>query len=168
MEISHRQRPDPQKSLVGFVVGDVSYAIDIRRVREIMNPAVITPLPHTPAEVMGVADHREDVVPIIDLRTRFGLPPRPPNRATKWILVDAGQLTVALVVDGVAGVFGTGGEDLRPAPSVGGNRDLRGIAGVTTHAGALTFVLDLARFVELADALAASGIVSGVASGVGR
>lgn len=157
-ELSHRQRPDPQKSLVGFVVGDVTYAIDIRRVREIMNPGPITPLPHAMPHVLGVADHRDEVVPIIDMRGRFGLPALAPNRSTKWILIDTGALRVALVVDAVTGVFGTGGEDLRPPPNVGGDRTQRGILGVTSHGGGLAFVLDVGRFVELADALLTQGL----------
>ena len=160
-ELSHRQRPDPQKSLVGFVVGDVTYALDIRRVREIMNAGPVTPLPHAMVDVVGVADHRDEVVPVIDLRARFGLPPVPTSRSTKWILVDTGTLRVALVVDAVTGVFGTGGEDLRPAPSVGGNREQRGILGVAGHGSGLAFVLDVGRFVELADALVASGLAPG-------
>jgi purine-binding chemotaxis protein CheW len=154
---SPHKRAAPQKSLVGFFVGDVSYALDIRRVREIVNPLDVTPLPHTPPEVAGVADHRGEVVPVIDLRVRFGLPAAAPSRATKWILVDTGDVTVALVVDGVSSVFGTGGDELRPPPPLGGNKDMRGILGVTTHEGRLTFVLDVGRFVELAEALAATG-----------
>ncbi|MGK3991139.1 chemotaxis protein CheW [Sorangium sp. So ce136] len=151
-----RSRPDPQKSLVGFVVGDVQYAIDITRVREIVNPLEVTTLPHTPPEVSGVANHRGEVVPVIELRVRFGLPPVEPSRSTKWILVDVGTHTVGLVVDAVTEVFGTNG-DYRPTPPVGGSSDLRGIVGVTTHDERMIFVLDVGRFIELALALAASG-----------
>jgi purine-binding chemotaxis protein CheW len=56
----------------------------------------------------------------------------------------------------VTEVFGTG-DGMRPTPAVGGDRDLRGIAGVVTHDGRLTFVLDTARFTEIFEALAASG-----------
>jgi len=155
--IGERARPDPQRSLVGFVVGDVNYAIEIGRVREIVNPLPVTTLPHTPPEVMGVADHRDDVVPVIQLRTRFGLPEAETTRSTKWILVDAGTHTVGLVVDAVTEVFRVIG-DLRPTPPVGGDRDLRGIVGVINHNEQLIFVLDVNRFVELALALAASGL----------
>lgn len=158
-EPGQRHRPDPQKSLVGFLVGDVHYAVDIGRVREIVNPLALTCLPHTPPEVAGVADHRGEVVPVIDLRVRFGLPSTDAARATKWILVDIGERRVGLVVDGVTEVFGTGGEELRPTPQVGGRQDVRGIAGVATHAGQLTFVLDVRRFVEIVDSLSRSGAI---------
>ena len=68
-----KQRPDPQKSLVGFRIGEVSYAIPIGAVRGIINPVPLTALPHPPPAVAGVADHRGEVVPVVNLRTRFGL-----------------------------------------------------------------------------------------------
>ena len=49
-------------------MGDVRYAVEIHRVREIVNPLPIVTLPHAPAEVVGVADHRGDVLPVVDLR----------------------------------------------------------------------------------------------------
>lgn len=159
LESTTRNRADPQKSLVGFIVGAVHYAIDIAKVREIVNPLTITPLPHTPPEIAGVADHRGEVVPVIDLRVRFGLPAAEARRGTKWILVESGQHPVGLIVDAVTEVFGTGGVDLRPTPEVGGRKDVRGILGVTTHGDALTFVLDTTRFIEIVDSLAASGAI---------
>ena len=47
----HRQRHDPSKSLVGFVVGEIEYAVEIARVREIANPLALVPLPHAPRAV---------------------------------------------------------------------------------------------------------------------
>jgi purine-binding chemotaxis protein CheW len=156
-----KQRPDPEKSLVGFSVGSVNYAVPIGCVREIINPTEITRLPHAPAVVVGVADHRGEVVPVIDLRVRFGVPSAEDSRRTKWILVDVGGMTLGLVVDRVTEVFGTGGAGLRPAPSLGGGEDERGIVGVTSHEGVMVFVLDLARFEAIAAGL---GDVEGQAS----
>ncbi len=154
-----RHRTEAQKNLVGFVVGPVSYAVDIGRVREIVNPLEVTPLPHMPAEVAGVADHRGEVIPVIDLRVRFGLDRAESGRNTKWILLHAGgERSVGIIVDSVTEVFGAS-EGIRPTPEVGGNRDVRGIAGVVTHNGRLTFVLETGRFIEIFEALSASGVV---------
>jgi len=154
-----RHRTDPQKNLVGFVVGPVSYAIDISRVREIVNPLEVTPLPHMPHDVAGVADHRGEVIPVIELRARFGLDRADNARSTKWILLHAGgERSVGIIVDSVTEVFGAI-EGIRPTPEVGGNRDLRGIAGVVTHNGRLTFVLETGRFIEIFEALEASGVL---------
>jgi purine-binding chemotaxis protein CheW len=152
-----RQRHDPSKNLVGFVLGDVHYAVSIHRVREIANPLQLVALPKAPPAVIGVADYRGEVVPVIDLRVRFGLAPSEETRRTKWIIVDVDGRFVALVVDAVTDVFGTGGQELRAVPSLGGGDDVRGISGVTNHLGTLTFVLDTRRFGELTAPLVASG-----------
>ena len=70
-----RHRHDPSKNLVGFLVGDVMYAVRIEAVREIVNPLEVVALPRAPEAVRGVADYRGVVVPVIDLRERFALPP---------------------------------------------------------------------------------------------
>jgi purine-binding chemotaxis protein CheW len=86
-----RHRHDPSKDYVGFYVGDVTYAVRIELVREIVNPLEVIALPRAPASVRGVADYRGEVVPVVDLRERFGLPAVPPTRRQKWIVVDVGQ-----------------------------------------------------------------------------
>jgi purine-binding chemotaxis protein CheW len=144
-----KERPDPNKSLVGFIVGDVAYAVPIASVKEIVNPAPLTALPYLSAAVAGVADHRSDVIVVVDLRARFGLMPSMDQTRSKWVLLAVGGRTVGLIVDQVTDVFGTGREQVRPAPSLGGGEDARGIAGVTTHSGKLTFVLDVERLEAL-------------------
>jgi purine-binding chemotaxis protein CheW len=158
-ENGQRHRNDAHKNLVGFIVGEVHYAVDIAKVREIVNPLALTVLPHTPAEVAGVADHRGEVVPVIDLRVRFNLERRDVERGTKWILITLDGRVVGLVVDAVTEVFGSRGDDIRPTPEVGGNSELRGISGVARHEGRLTFVLDTARFLEIVEALSATGAI---------
>lgn len=147
-----RARAAAYRSLVGFIVGDVRYAIDIAQVREIVTPLPLTLLPHTPGGLAGVADHRSEVVPIIDLRARFALPAGAElGKKIKWILVDVVRRTVGLVVDDVLGVLRVPSSDFRPPPELGGGEQARGIANVTTHEGELVFVLDLGRFEKLAE-----------------
>ncbi len=145
----HRHRHDPSKTLVGFAVGGVDYAIPIGDVREICNPKPLVALPHAPLAVQGVTDYRGQVIPVIDLRVRFGLPAVEPSRRIKWIVVDVGGRSVALIVDQALGVFGTLGAGLRPAPPLGEGEDLRGIAGVAKHGDAMVFVLELAPFRQM-------------------
>ena len=144
-----KQRPDPRKSLVGFAVGEVRYAVPIGDVQEIITPSTLTELPHAPAAVAGVADHRGQVIPILDLRVRFGLSRVREHQRSKWILVRIDGKTMGLAVDRVTDVFGTGGIDVRPPPTLGGGEDQRGILGVTSHDGHLVFVLDVTRFQSL-------------------
>ena len=154
--VSSKVRPDPQKSLVGFTVGDVHYAVPIAAVREIVNPLELTVLPHSPPAVAGVANHRGTVIPVVDLRARFGLGRAEDQRRAKWILVEVEAHTVGLMVDGVTEVFGTGGAELGAAPSLGAGDDVRGIIGVARHAEQLVFVLDVDRFDALVSPLAAT------------
>jgi purine-binding chemotaxis protein CheW len=165
-----RQRHDPTKNLVGFLVGDVAYAVRIEAVREIVNPLDIVELPRAPMSVRGVASFRGEVVPVIDLRTRFALPPSSSTRRSKWIIVDVtarprvaahepapppvpGRF-VALVVDSMTEVFGTGGTPIRPAPALGEGDHVRGIEGVVSFEGGLVFVLDIRSFGAVAEAVA--------------
>jgi purine-binding chemotaxis protein CheW len=160
----HRQRHDPSKSLVGFLIGDIRYAVPIRVVREIANPLPIVSLPHSPPEILGVANYRGEVIPVLDMRSRFGLKPAPASRKSKWIVVgpatspaESGQPSglAALAVDAVTDVFGTGGAKLSPAPPLGGGEERRGIAGVTSFDGDMVFVLDTLAFSEAASSAVA-------------
>lgn len=154
-----KERPDPQKSLVGFEVGDVSYAVPIKAVKEIVTPLELTVLPHAPRAVAGVADHRGEVIPIIDLRARFGLEPADDPRRAKWILVEVQGRSVGLAVDKVTEVFGTGGQELKEAPALGSGDQTRGIMGVTTYESHLVFVLDVDRFESLTAELEQGGLL---------
>ena len=136
MAISKQERPDPQKSLVGFVVGDIAYAVPIASVREI--------------------------VPVIDLRVRFGLAPLRDLRRGKWILIEVEGRGVGLAVDRVTEVFGKGGIEIKPPPVLGAGDELRGIAGVTTHDGVLTFVLEVSQFDSLTRQLPESSLRASV------
>jgi len=144
-----RARQPSQRSIVAFMVGPVRYAIEIAQVREIVSPLPLTRLPHTPEGLAGVADHRAEVVPIIDLRARFDLTIEK-TRKVKWILVEVTGRTVGLVVDDVLGVLRVPATEFRPPPDLGGGEQARGIAAVTNHGGELVFVLDLSRFEKLA------------------
>jgi chemotaxis signal transduction protein len=169
-----RHRHDPSKDLVGFLVGEVMYAVRIDVVREIVNPLSVVDIPRAPATVKGVADYRGEVVPVIDLRERFGLNEAPRSRKTKWIVLDvgphrpatgtgsvAGARYAALVVDSVTEVFGLAGGELRPAPPLGAGDDARGIEGVTTLGSRLVFVLDAKAFGAVTQATVGGATATG-------
>lgn len=160
-----RRRGDRVKNLVGFTVGPVRYAVDIFRVREILNPLAVVPIPHAPPAVIGVADHRGEVVPIVDLRSRFGLPPTEATRRTKWIVVEFGERLVGLVVDGVTEVFGATEPEERSVPEIGVGDKARGIAAVYAYDGQLVFVLDIERIAAVAEAVDLDGVAAALAAG---
>lgn len=112
----HRQRHDPSKNLVGFVVGDVEYAVAIARVKEITNPLAVVPLPHPPRSVAGVADFRGEVIPVVDLRARFGLPATSATLDTRLVVGQKGTRPVALLVDSAREVLKLEAAQLEPPP----------------------------------------------------
>ncbi len=139
------RRGDRTKNLVGFQVGDVQYAVEILRVREIINPLPMVQLPKSPKTIIGVADHRGEVVPILDLRTRFGIERMGNTRRTKWVIVGVNGRSVGLVVDAVTDVFGTLPEAQRAVPQLGTGDEARGISAVYMHDKQLVFVIDVER-----------------------
>ena len=88
--------------LVGFIVDEVRYGIDIMRVKEVVNPEGLIALPTMPLFIKGVTDHRGKVVPIVNLRIRFGLPEVEKTRRTKWLLVKVDAQEVGLEVDSIS------------------------------------------------------------------
>ena len=148
-----RRRGDRSKNLVGFTVGDVHYAVDIHRVREIITPLEVVPITHAPPAVLGVSDHRGEVVPIVDVRRRFGLPATQQSRRTKWIVVELGDRLAGLVVDGVTDVFGAGEPDQRSVPQIGVGDAARGISAVYIYDGKLVFVLDVDRIAAVTEVI---------------
>ena len=138
------------KTLVAFEVGEILYAADIARVREIVRPMPMMPLPKLPPSVVGVVDHRGEVVPIIDLRSRFGIPEESRSPVQRWVIVRKGERLTGLIVDAVTEVFGGNEPQHRELPDFGSGDVERSISTVYSHRGRLVFVLDI-------DALVAPG-----------
>lgn len=137
---------DRSKNLVGFVVDSVHYALDIHAVQEIISPLDVVALPDAPEAVIGVADHRGDVIPVIDLRLRFRLPPAELPRR-KWLVAGTQRGAVGLCVDRVTDVFSAERSDLGAVPGRLDERG-RGIKSVCRRDGALVFVLDVDHLAE--------------------
>ncbi len=97
--LSLPELPKDERKLVVFVVDDVFYGLPIMSVREVINPHEVTKVPSLPSFVIGVAEHRHDVIPIVDLRLRFGLSSAPRTRRSKWIIALADKQEVGLEVD---------------------------------------------------------------------
>jgi purine-binding chemotaxis protein CheW len=133
---------DAERKLVEFVIGEVRYGADIMRVREIINPRQTIPVPAAPSYLVGVADHRSQVVPVVDLRARFGLEPSPQLR-NKWVIVDAGGTDTALLVDRVAGVTAVNQADRRDAQPLTGVVGSDWVRDVYGAGEGLVFELDL-------------------------
>jgi purine-binding chemotaxis protein CheW len=134
-----RAADGPRVQLCTFRVGGEEYALDLMRVREIIPPLPVTPVPRAPRFVEGVASLRGDVVPVVDVRKRFGLAPTPPTRRTRFLVVVVGRRRLALVVDEVCEVVRLPRAELRPAPALvgaDGRRFFLGVCGGDRRGGA--------------------------------
>ena len=123
---------DPLAQLCTFRVGGEDYALDIMRVREIIHPLPITPVPRAPAFVEGVIRLRGDVIPVLDVRKRLGLRLAPPTRKSRFLVVNVARRRIALVVDEVREVLRLPRSEIRPAPALGaapGPRFFLGVCG---------------------------------------
>src|SRR5579859_7682676 len=93
-----------ENQIVVFGLANEHYGVDIARVEGIIKMQAITTVPHAPEFVEGVTNLRGKVLPVIDLRCRFGLSPAEPTKDTRIVNVEMNGLTVGLVVDGVSEV----------------------------------------------------------------
>jgi purine-binding chemotaxis protein CheW len=117
-----RKKPADLVQLVAFRVGEGLYAVDILRIKEIINPVKVTQVPKAPQFIEGVIELRGAILPIVDLRKRFDLPATPVTRSTKFIIVAieiAGRkMIVGLIVDGVLEPLRVSEDQIRPAPAL--------------------------------------------------
>lgn len=87
-----------------FNIGDQIYGIEIQYVKEIIEVTRITKVPHVPPYIKGIINVRSKVVPIVDIRTRFGKPEIPYTNRTCIIILELGDVSVGIIVDSVADV----------------------------------------------------------------
>lgn len=128
-----------------FRLEDEEYGLEILRVQEIKGYSKITPLPNTPPEVKGVMNLRGAVVPIIDLRTRFGLRAAEYTRFTVIIVVTVGAKVVGLVVDAVSDVLNVGPREIVPTPDLGAGVDTSFMTGMARTGDRLVTLLNVDR-----------------------
>jgi len=140
------------RALVACEVGQVFYALPVEQVQEIIQPMPLTALPHAPPGVVGAVEHRDIVIPILDLGERLGYgPTNEPRR--KWVLLRGAQRSLGIVVKQVHEVIEVTETQLRPAPDVG-DVAARSASHVISYRGTMAYVLDIAGVALLAEARA--------------
>lgn len=144
-------RADPATAAVGqfltFQLDDEEYGVEILRVQEIKGYTRVTPIPNAPPEVKGVMNLRGTVVPIVDLRTRFGLTPAEYTRFTVIVVVTVGTKVVGLVVDAVSDVMNVTTDSLVPTPDLGVGVDTSFLTGMARTGERLVTLLNIDRLV---------------------
>jgi len=141
-----------------FDLADEEYGLEILRVREIIGMMGITPVPKTPDFVLGVINLRGKVIPVADLRLKFGLPYKEPDERTCVIVVEVQNegvtVQMGIVVDRVNEVVDVKASEVEPTPSFGVSLDTTFILGMAKVGEKVKILLDIDRVLTSAEAAA--------------
>lgn len=125
-----------------FTLGGASFALDVSSVREVAEFEDVTPVPRAPAAVVGVANLRGEVMPIVDARSRLGLPLRSPAPPLRTLVMRAADFEVALVIDAVMALETFTAVAPPPDGAAGW------VQGAVEHAGRRVTLLDAAHLLR--------------------
>jgi purine-binding chemotaxis protein CheW len=148
----HVNRPQSPETVGGsqyltFICAGEEYGIDILRVQEIKGWSGSTRVPHAHHSLLGVMNLRGAIVPVIDLRVRFGLSQRPSDASTVVVVVrvrsTSGEKTVGMVVDAVSDVYTFAPDAIRPPPKMGGRMDNACVSGLGSAGNRMVMLLDI-------------------------
>ena len=135
-----------------FMLDGEEYGVDILRVQEIKGWEPTTAIPNSPHYVLGVINLRGMVIPVIDLRRRFGLDARERTNLTVVIVLrtESGdkERTVGFVVDGVSDVYNISDGDLKPSPDFGYTGSMEFVRGLAQVGENMVIVLDIDNLVD--------------------
>ncbi len=129
--------------LVTFSIGDEEFGVEILKVQEINRMMEITRVPKAPDFVEGVINLRGRVIPVIDLRKRFGLESKVHDKDTRIIVIEINKMIVGFVVDAVSEVLRIPADTVEPPPPVVAGLDSEYISGVGKLEDRLLILLDL-------------------------
>jgi len=126
---------DGSEQYLTFLLGDEEYGVEILRVQEIKGWDQVTHIPNSPHYLCGVLNLRGTIVPIVDLRLRFEMPPKQYTPTTVVVVLKVEgvtQRTVGIVVDGVSDAHNIVPEDIKPTPDFGSNVSTEFIKGLVS------------------------------------
>jgi len=138
---------DDVVQLVGFMIGDEEYAVPILAIQEIIKPFSWTRVPQVPSYVLGVFNLRGAVIPLIDLRTKFGLTPKKHGEDTRFIVMRHGDDVAGFVIDRLTMAIRIKKENIGPAPdTVNGDDTI--IEGVGKQEDKIITILKVNKLLE--------------------
>ncbi len=133
--------------LIAFSIGDQTYGVEITTVREIRAWNGATPLPNTREYVRGVINLRGTIVPIFDLRARFGDGQTAPTKNHVVVVMSVGEKWVGILVDAVSDILTVSRDDIHTVPE-GNSVDMELLNGIVTHDNRMVGLIDLAAIVS--------------------
>ncbi|OQW65506.1 MAG: chemotaxis protein CheW [Nitrospira sp. ST-bin5] len=134
-----------------FQLGEELYGVDILRVQEIKGYTAVTKIPNTPAHIKGVLNLRGTIVPIVELRTKFGMPTIDYTMFTVIVVVVVKEKIMGLVVDAVSDVLNIDKKDIQPPPQFGATVDISFLNGIGKSGDKLIALLDMDRLLSDGD-----------------
>jgi purine-binding chemotaxis protein CheW len=146
------------RQFVSFVVAGEEFGVNILTVQEIIRPVDITRVPHAPDFVEGVINLRGRILPVIDLRTRFGFPGRDHGEDSRIIVVEIGPQTVGFMTDAVQEVLRVDVTSIEPAPELAVGIDAGYLRGVAKLDERLLILLDLENLLSTEEEKALQGL----------
>lgn len=136
-----------------FFLNGEEYGVDILRVQEIKGWDTVTPIPNTPPFIRGVINLRGTIVPIVDLRLRFGLAAIEYTKTTVVVVVriktEQKERTMGFIVDAVSDVYNVTPDQVRPTPDFGGVIKADFAKGLATVDDKMVILLDIDKLVNL-------------------
>lgn len=142
-----------------FQLGEELYGVDILRVQEIKGYTAVTKIPNTPSHIKGVLNLRGTIVPIVELRTKFGMDTIDYTMFTVIVVVVVREKIMGLVVDAVSDVLNIDKKDIQAAPQFGAKVDVSFLNGIGKSGDKLIALLDMDRLLsddDLQDTTAAA------------
>jgi purine-binding chemotaxis protein CheW len=152
MEAKKAERDQEILQLVTFHVAREEFAVDILDVREINRMMEITRVPQAPEFVEGVINLRGQVIPVVDLRKRFGLEAEERDKNTRIVVVELGSKVVGFLVDSVSEVLRVSTSLVEPPPALASGIEADYIRGVVKLEDRLLVLLDLHRLLNRGEA----------------
>ena len=143
MTAAMAERAEREEQLVAFTLGGETYGMDIAAIQEIIRMPEITPIPRAAPDVEGVVNLRGRIVPIVDLRARLGLPVAARTSSARVIVVQVGENTVGLIVDGVTGVLRLSASSIEPPSELVSAVEENHIRGVGKAGDTLIILLNV-------------------------
>ena len=134
--------------LVVFCSGGQSFSLDIRHVREIRGQSAVTPLPHSPEEVLGVMNLRGAVIPVFDLSSCFGLGQTEPDARNVIMIAMNDTRTLGLLVQSVSEIVSIPHASIQDAPAMLGGPAQSHISGLIQLAEGMSRVIDLPALIQ--------------------
>ncbi|EIL92358.1 chemotaxis signal transduction protein [Rhodanobacter fulvus Jip2] len=149
----YENNPDAADTLqqLTFNLAGEEYGVDILTVREIRGWSRVTRIPQTPDYLLGVLNLRGAIVPIMDLRLRFGLERESYGDNTVMIIVAVDERLFGIVVDAVSDVVDIDPAAIKPVPDMGVVVDTRYLKGLATHVERMVMLLDVEKLMRPED-----------------